>query len=350
MIPSELNRPLVGRPLVVRFGALGDMVILTVLIRHLYARFGQPVDIVSSGGWTRPLLEGQPGVGDLYVLGSRKRPYWISTDQQQLVNQLRKRGPSPTWLCDYDNDKTCWMLRRAGWQPKHWCEVRDTHDVAGPHQCDLYLRHAYRNPVVVADKDMALTATDAFGQLVVTDTQRAHLDRWLYDHHWLGRSLILIQPGNKRTMRRGPRQRSSNLKYWPEQNWASVLQGLRARHPEDVILMLGVPQESALNDEILQLANIENAFNVANELPVPRLMALAQRARGLISVDTGPAHVAAAVGCSVVTLFGQHSPDLYAPRGLAAKVKCLTGMHEGEQSMLGISSDQVLNAWAALAT
>jgi hypothetical protein len=42
-----------NRPLVVRFGALGDMVILTVLIRHLYARFGQPVDILASGAWTR---------------------------------------------------------------------------------------------------------------------------------------------------------------------------------------------------------------------------------------------------------------------------------------------------------
>jgi len=44
-----------SRPLLVRFGALGDMTILTVMIRRLYERFGVPVDIVGSGGWTRPV-------------------------------------------------------------------------------------------------------------------------------------------------------------------------------------------------------------------------------------------------------------------------------------------------------
>jgi hypothetical protein len=33
-------------PLVMRFGAFGDMVLLTVLLRHLYERFGKPVDVI----------------------------------------------------------------------------------------------------------------------------------------------------------------------------------------------------------------------------------------------------------------------------------------------------------------
>ena len=61
-VPKQVN----SRPLIVRFGAFGDMVILTVLIRALAQRFGQPVDIVSSGGWTLPLLSGQPGIGDIF--------------------------------------------------------------------------------------------------------------------------------------------------------------------------------------------------------------------------------------------------------------------------------------------
>jgi hypothetical protein len=32
--------------------------------RPLAVRFGAPVDLVSSGGWTRPLLEGQRCVGE----------------------------------------------------------------------------------------------------------------------------------------------------------------------------------------------------------------------------------------------------------------------------------------------
>jgi ADP-heptose:LPS heptosyltransferase len=321
------------------------MVILTVLIRHLYTRFGQLVDIVSSGSWTRPLLEGQPGVGELTVLTSRKRPYWISLEQQQLVRYLRARGPSATWLCDFENEKTRWILNRAGWQPQYWCEIRDTTDVTGSHQCDQLLRFAYRNPTSVAPNDLPVDTNDAWGQLLVTDAQSADLDQWLQTRHWSNQSFILIQPGNKRTMRRGAPQRARNTKYWPEENWAHVMQGLRERCPNDVILLMGVPQEAQLNDEILQLARVGNAFNVAADLPVPRLMALAQRARGMVSVDTGPAHVAAAVGCSVVTLFGKASPQMYAPRGSNSRVKCLTGVCDGEQSMLGISSNDVLNAW-----
>ena len=329
-----------------RYGALGDMVILTVLIRHLHARFGQPVDILASGGWTRPLLEGQPGVGNLYVVASRKRPYWMSLGQQRLVRELRDRGPSATWLCDHENEKTRWLLARAGWQPEHFCEVRDTQGVQGPHMCDLFLRFAYRSPGAIG-VDSPVVATDTYGQLQVTAAQRADLVRWLTGRRWQTSSFILIQPGNKRTMRRGSRQRSSNSKYWPERNWARVLQGLRARHPDDILLLLGVPSEADLNDDILRLARVERAYNVARDLPVPRLMALAERAQGMISVDTGPAHVMAAVGCPVVTLFGKADPRMYAPRGPQSRVICLTGVSEGEQSMLGITPEEVLAAWNA---
>lgn len=332
------------RPLVVRFGALGDMVILTVAIRHLHRRFGQPVDILASGGWTRPLLQGQPGIGDIYLIGSRKRPYWLSPEQHELVSVLRARGPGPTWLFDHDNRKTYSLLRRAGWTTQHWCHYEGLKDVPGPHFCDLWLRFAYRNPPVLGGEDLPLTASDAYGQLIVTPAQRVELDAWLKSRALADRPLILIQVGNKRTMRRGFRQRSSNSKYWPEENWAAVLRGLRDQHPEHAILMLGVPQEADLNDEILQIARIPNAFNIARELPIPRLIALCVRAVGMISVDTGPAHVAASVGCPVVTLFGKAEPFMYAPRGENVPVLCLTGNDSTNRSMANIDPLQVLLA------
>lgn len=335
------------RPLVVRYGALGDMVILTVLIRHLHARFGQPVDILASGSWTRPLLASQPGVGDLHVVRSRRWPYWLSRDQRELAAILRRRGAGPTWLCDLENGKTRWLLGRAGWKPGDSCEFRVDEGPAAPHLCEQFLQFSYRNPGVLGGGQVPHSADDAFGELVVSASQRGELDEWLHARGWQGRPLILVQPGNKRTMRRGSRQRASNSKYWPEARWAQVMRGLRARHPEHLILLLGVPAESSLNDEILQIAGIRDASNVAMDLPVPRLMALAERAFGAVSVDTGPAHVAAAVGCPVVTLFGKVRPSMYAPRGRHARVTCLTGLHEGEPSILGITPEEVLAAWSA---
>src|SRR5207244_3508167 len=79
-------------PLVMRCGAFGDMVLLTVLLRQLAVRFGKRVDVISSGPWTRPLLDGQGAVGRLRILRSRRTPYWLSIEQHRLVAWLRERG------------------------------------------------------------------------------------------------------------------------------------------------------------------------------------------------------------------------------------------------------------------
>lgn len=342
-----MSQTLNPRPLVVRFGALGDMVILTVLIRHLHARFGQPVDIVASGGWARPLLQDQPGVGEIYVIRSRNTPYWLSSEQRAVVKALRQRGAGPTWLADIDNRKAKWLLQRAGWTPQLCCEYHGLRDIPGPHQCDMFLRFAYRNPPIIGE-DLPLTSNDAYGQLWVSDPQRSALQQWLVSKGLANQQLILIQVGNKRTMRRGLRTRASNTKYWPEENWAAVLRDLRKLHPDHAILMLGVPNEAALNDEILKLATIDNAYNIANELPIPRLIALCERAVGMVSVDTGPAHVAAAVGCRVVTLYGKSDPSIYQPRGAQLNSVCLSKQYQGERSMLGIQPADVLAAWQAV--
>ncbi len=335
------------RPLAVRFGALGDMVMLTVAIRHLHARLGQPVDILAAAGWTRPLLHGQPGVGDIFLLASRKPPYWLSPGQRRLVGELRARGPGPTWLFDHDNRKVCRLLLRAGWTAQHWCHHEDLPGLSGSHFCDRWLRFAWRNPQVLGGEDLPPQFDDAFGELIVTDQQRLEVDAWSQARPWAGAPLILIQAGNKRTMRRGLRRRRSNSKYWPENNWAAVLRGLRALHPGHAILLLGVPQESGLNQDILRIAGISGAYNVVHELSISRLLGLAGRATGMISVDTGPAHLAAAVGCTVVAIFGKTEPFMYAPRGRRAAVQCVIGEHEGERSMLYIKPEQVLAAWQA---
>jgi ADP-heptose:LPS heptosyltransferase len=338
------------RPLVVRFGALGDMTILTVMIQLLHERFGEPVDILGSGSWTRPLLEGQPGVGSLYLVGSRRWPYWVSPEQWRLKEALDARSASPTWLCDQENVKILRLLKRAGWSDTDTCHYSGLKDLRGSHMCDLWQRFAFRNPSVLGGDDLPLPANieKAHSTLIVSPSQRLELNLWLESRELGDRQFILVQMGNKRTMRRGAATRASNSKYWPEENWAAVLRGLRDRHRKHAILLLGVPQEAALNDEILQLAKIENAYNVAHDVPIPRLMALAERAVGTISVDTGPAHVAAAVGSPVVTLFGKSNPEIYAPRSASARVVCLTGTYEGERSMLGISAEQVLDAWQSI--
>ena len=160
--------------------------------------------------------------------------------------------------------------------------------------------------------------------LTVSEAQRQDLAAWLDARGLAGRPLILVQAGNKRTMRRGLRRLAVNHKYWPAQRWVEVIAHVRKRCPQHLILLLGVGPESANNQDLIAQAGIAGLHNVADDLPVPKLVALLSTAEALISVDSGPAHVAAAVGCPQVVLFGRASPALYRPWGVAgAQVEVL---------------------------
>jgi ADP-heptose:LPS heptosyltransferase len=338
------------RPLAVRCGAFGDMVLLTALIRVLHAEFRAPVDIVTSGPWSEPLLRGQPGVGEIFSMRSRKTPYWLSPDQRRVVRQLRARAPSPTWYCDGD-DAARPLLDRAGIPSEYIVDVKDHGLLPGEHATQQWRRLAQIMPS--APFSAYRTDIDAVVPgcyLEVTQSQRVELKAWLKARDLADRPLILVQIGNKRTMRRGPRRMAVNNKYWPLERWAEVLQFLRRHHPRHAILLLGTGPEYQLNRELVEsLANVDGLHNVADDLPIPRLVALLERADGLLTVDSGPAHAAAGVGCPQVVLFGKALPSLYRPLGTAgADVQLLRGEIDGEPSMLGIDTRHVIEAWSRL--
>ena len=334
------------RPLVMRCGAFGDMVLLTPLIRTLAERFGSPVDIVSSGGWTAPLLAGQPGVGELYLVKSRRRPYLVSPDQWSLVRRLRERGVGPTWFLDTGGIGKS-LLTRAGIGPEWLVDAEVLPRLEGEHYLERFARIAAVNPRAVQAPPAALAATSG-ASLAVSAAAHADLAAWLADRGLGGRSLLLVQAGNKRTMRRGDRRRASNTKYWPDERWASVIAAMRARYPTHRVLMIGVPSEHALNEDILTLVADPGVLNVADELPMQRLLALLEVADAMVSVDTGPAHAAAAVGLPQVVLFGAADPSLYRPWGAAgAPVVCVRPEPPGALERLPAAP--VIEAFAALA-
>lgn len=346
------------------------MVLLTALIRVLHARFHSPVDIVTSGPWSEPLLRGQPGVGEIWSMRSRKTPYWLSADQRRVVGRLRARGVGPTWFCD-PGDAARPLLARTGIPEQYMVDVRDHPLLPGEHATEQWRRLAQITPVAIAtprstgqaaaelpgaespaglrslDGEFAAVTPGCY--LQVSDQQRIDLEAWLRARGLSAAPLILIQIGNKRTMRRGLRRLAVNNKYWPNERWAEVLRHIRLQYPDHAIVLLGTGPEYALNQEVAALANIARLYNAADDLPIPRLVALLARAAGLITVDSGPAHAAAAVGCPLVVLFGKALPSLYRPWGTAgADVKVLCGRLAGEPDMLGIESPSVIAAWSGL--
>jgi hypothetical protein len=341
--------PGLARPLVIRCGGFGEVVLLTAMIEQLHARTGERVDVISSGPWTPPLLAGLQSVGDVGVLKSRNTPYWLDLRQQELVRWLRKRGPGPVWCCD-NHDAGRALLRRAGIADEYIIDARAVTFGKQDHFVDRFIRLADLTPAAVAGRlPQATTHVERAARLHISDAdEQAHRD-WMRSQGLQPGGYFTIQAGNKRNTRGLLRRRPTNTKHWPEERWAALLRAVAERYPETAFVMLGVRQERSLNADIARLAGVSRVFNLAGNLPVPVLLPLLRSARGMFSVDTGPAHAAAALGCPTVALFGEASPVLYRPGGATTPAIALTGEIDGRPSIRGISVQAVMGAWERLA-
>ncbi|MBV8741122.1 MAG: hypothetical protein JOZ12_05010 [Sinobacteraceae bacterium] len=334
-------------PLVMRFGAFGDMVLLTVLLRHLYARFGRPVDVISSGVWTVPLLQGQTGIGQLVTLRSRRTPYWLSADQQRLVRWLRARGAGPTWFCDRDLGVE--LLHRGGITDGFICDSRLYPWMPGEGFADRYIRLGNESPTALAGQlPPPPQQVERVAHIEVQPSARSELQHWLQARQLCDRPYVIIHPGSRHLRRRWLRSRAGASKYWPEERWAAVVAAVRAELPGHAILLTGMSVETRMNRDIIATAGVSDVHNVANELSIRTLLPLLEGAHSLISVDTGPAHAAAALATPTVALFGTADPILFRPGGATTPAVSLTGTVDGQQNILGISAAQVMQAWMEL--
>lgn len=330
-----------------RFGAFGDMVLLTILLRHLYERFGKPVDLISSGAWTQPLLAGQPWLGRLFIIRSRRTPYLLSLDQQRLVSWLRQRTAGPTWFCDRGLGFN--LLERGGIPQDYIFDNREFNWHLDECVADRYIRIGNEAPAgLVGQLPPPRPASSRAAQLFVSDTSRCEADDWLARRNLLGRPYIVVHPGSRHIARRSLRPRQGIDKYWPEARWSKVLQDLRDLRPDHALVLTGTQAELQINAAIVEASGVSDAHNVANELPVQTLLPFLERAHSMVSVDTGPAHAAAALGTPTVALYGTASSVVFRPGGATTHAAALTGVINGKQNILGISVDAVISAWVEL--
>ena len=337
-------------PLVVRCGAFGDMVMVTSLIRLLAARYGSKADVVSSGAWTPPLLRGEPALGHLQMLTSRTTPYLLCPSQWQLVRWLRQRGRGPVYLCDTDEGIGA-LLRRAGVLEEDIVrrlpgdDERDGMTRLWP---DRWMSMGQRNPAAdYPARDDVDTAAFRLPQLAVNDDASRDFAQWR-DRKNLDGPLVLFQPGNKRTHKRGALATKQHPKYWPPGHWATLARAIWDDLPGARVLLCGSPMEKGVLEEIRTAAGHDpRMLNLADELPVPRLLALLERTHSMVSVDTGPAHAAAALGSPLVVLFGAASPQKWRPIGPGTVLTL--GGEKGEASRVrDIAAADVVAAWRSL--
>lgn len=126
---------------------------------------------------------------------------------------------------------------------------------------------------------------------------------------WHDLPIIALQPGASTTSRR-----------WPAGRFIELAVRLHQDRPDLRFVVTGSPAERPLCESIARAINGAGtptgevlAWASAGELPLIALPDLLRRARVLVSGDTGPMHLAVAVGTPVVALFAVSDPARSGP-------------------------------------
>lgn len=101
-------------------------------------------------------------------------------------------------------------------------------------------------------------------------------------------------------------------KCWPAEQYGHLHRRLAERHGWRGVVTYG-PGERALAEAARLVAGEPEPFVLGTD--VAQLMALLRRAKFVVAADTGPLHLAAALGTPVVGLFGPTDPQRNGPYG-----------------------------------
>lgn len=124
---------------------------------------------------------------------------------------------------------------------------------------------------------------------------------------------VLMHPGASAPSRR-----------YPPAHWAAVIEGIAARHAWPIVLT-GDRTECALVDQIRDASSVP-VHSLAGTLDLGQLAAAIRLAGTVVSNNTGPAHMAAAIGTPLANLYAmtnpQHTPWQIQSRLLFHDVPC----------------------------
>ncbi len=139
-------------------------------------------------------------------------------------------------------------------------------------------------------------------------------------------------------------------KWWPRDRFAAVARFLGEREAMPSLVVWAGPQERAWAEEIAALS--QGHAQLAPATALTELAAVVRRARLFVASDTGPLHLAAAVGTPCVGLYGPVPAERngpYGPRHVSLQKMCLPTRsrqrrNAGPESMEAISVDDVCQA------
>jgi lipopolysaccharide heptosyltransferase II len=270
--------------LLVRFSAIGDILLMTPLLRALRQRHPDArISVVTKLAFA-PLLEHNPRITE--VIGW-KEPESLTA----LGRELKRRGFSHR-LDLHQSLRSRGLRLVVGGKWTTHPKYRAARLVLIHAKRDLYRdRRPMAERYFDAARELDVTPDSGSLEMFLSRPTLARAEEFLTARGiGVTRQLIALAPGAAHFTKR-----------WPEHHWTALARRL-VEHGNDVVV-LGGPDDSELGARVAA-AGGQGALNAAGAFDLPGSAALLKRARALVSGDTGVMHMATAVGTPVVALFG----------------------------------------------
>lgn len=151
-------------------------------------------------------------------------------------------------------------------------------------------------------------------QIYITGQETAAARAFLEKNNLKGKPVFGVAPGASY----GPSKR------WPAERFASVLKGLTSEYG-GAALVFGGPEDKEACGRVKEA--MPSAIDLSGKIPLRESIALMSSTRAFITNDSGPMHIAAALGVPTVAVFGSTEDSLTGPVGSKAasvreKIEC----------------------------
>lgn len=291
------------RILVVKLDHLGDVLLATPVFSNLRRAYPNTELHALTGAWSRVVLEKHPDVSKVIEYNS---PAFCRTGQPtsfkqtfQLYRALRRQKYD--LMVELRSDwRVGWFaflrlapkrLDRAALQVANklgFAQFTGTHETTR----NLDVLKQAGIPIPVQTTTFSVTAEDkewASDFLATHQIDREH-------------PLIAIHPGSP-----------IELKRWLPERYAELTDWLIAQKGAQ-ILFVGVKDEIQIITDI-QARMRGESINIAGETTLTQLASILHRCNVFIGNDSGPMHLAAAVGTHTIGLYGPGDPIRFGPVG-----------------------------------
>lgn len=361
----KTKRAKIERILVIRPDHLGDLLFATEALRRIRLAFPEAHITGLVGPWGKAMWQGNRHLDELKTIsfpgiagkeGGPLAPYHLLRKE---ADKLRQENYSLGITLRFDHwwgaalMKAAGIPRRWGYDTpgmKRWLTGAVPY-IAGLHEVEQNLKLVE-----------AVLRRSGAGELAPLDIDRNKGIPQLQPPAAEPTGADVVQGWLAATRRAviHPGTMSAN-KLWTIEGWAQVARGLMADGWS--VALTGSPQEKPLVDAIYERIGEGSILNLAGVTPsISHLVGVLQQAHMVLGVDSGPLHIATALGKPTLHLYGPSDETIWGPWGdptlhRAVRARGTAPSHmldigsnglEGGPEMRAISVEQVVNEIAAL--